>query len=856
MTANDPIRPIQPLTEFAQKYEIYNGSNAGITRASHGYKSVHTPVSPRRADESQRRKQWKDAISKYQSDSFERFPVEWVRALGAYIPTANADFASDWGKAELHNSIHPLIDYRQWETFEGCLMNYPPPLIDNGDPGSGFMVAKNKIVWDVLEPVLQLASRYLDNAHLWMWWDALLSEANSSNKRTEQSPYESDVQNLRFWMRKPEEVYKQTVQVKDLLRDMGGQWFFNLRSGFRNPTNGGLQEGSWLGVTLRAGGPGKGSITLSAELEPDRVMLVNYCASILTHEIAVFKSDRYPIMSNTYGLMLTMFNADFPFPGTHQARGLVQYLPPGKELEPHTQVRSLVSIEWMRMLLCDKFWDHYVNRYGGAALIPDAPQADVCMVWNQDKKEEYSSNRKYNDVFILPDCLITPGMPHGQKIAYQVANMRRNMQRQARDKLNSTLSTLPPIEGGPAHQAPGGPQAPGAPQAHETEQIHGGFVIQLSQGQGALTLAPRAPTPTLLYETPNDVPKPLTISEMETAARIAAHLRYFRNLLGLHCIATCAEDALWFHLAWLAKRRLRRDVSFKDWGYFLRVCNESGKMLSWNPETKLVRALKEGWESQEPAQSPLPHHTKDEVNFNTQEDLRVAINAVMKYTFDCSSNDRPDRVTWYDEDQLTYDFSVTMERPGTKLADFNYICLRTGPAGCIQYNAPNNVYKMVCDVDSYARTLSETTDIGTILPKDEVRNAINMAFDAIDMAETDIFQHPRRLLIDNGDWWEQALLQLLPEYFSIVPGENENLIAFTFIHVHPLESLRTLISRVQDVAVNAFIKTYFENPAAKRKIWPLELRKLYNDHQNDESLRISLPRTFFTRFTLKNDFYT
>jgi hypothetical protein len=73
---------------------------------------------------------------------------------------------------------------------------------------------------------------------------------------------------------------------------------------------------------------------------------------------------------------------------------------------------------------------------------------------------------------------------------------------------------------------------------------------------------------------------------------------------------------------------------------------------------------------------------------------------------------------------------------------------------------------MVSDVDSYARTLSETTDIGTILPKDEVRNAINMAFDAIDMAETDIFQHPRRLLIDNGDWWEQALLQLLPEYFS------------------------------------------------------------------------------------------
>ncbi|OBT75508.1 hypothetical protein VF21_04917 [Pseudogymnoascus sp. 05NY08] len=656
--------------------------------------------------------------------------------------------------------------------------------------------------------------------------------------------------------------------------EMKGQWFFNLRSGSRNPTNGGL-PGGWLGATVEVGGPGKGSITLNAELiralltkdltEPERVMLVNFGASILTHEIAhaadkhyrercdprkpvedlslpepyfedealnelgnsmeqnVFKSVRYEIMSNTYGLMLMMFNSNFPSPGIHQAGRLSQYLPPGKELEPHAQVRSLVSIEWMRMLLSDEFWNHYVNRYGGDALIPDAPQADICMIWNPDKKMEYSSNLKENDVFIEPDCLITPGMPHGQKIAYKVANMRRNMQRQARDKLK-----------------------------------------EISQGQGAPTLAPRAPTPDLLYVSPVDVPRPLTISEMETATRIAGYLRRFQNLLGLHCIATCTEDALWFHLSRLVRRRLRQKVkvSFEDWGYFLRVCNESGKMLSWNPETKLVRALKEGWESQEPAQSPLPHRRRNEGNFNTPEDLQVAIDAVMMYTFDCSSNDRPNRVTWYDEDQLTYDFSVKQKQPGTKVGDFKWICLKyfstswtTGPVGCIQYNAPNNLNKMHRNVDSYARGLSETTDIGTILPRDEVRNTINTAFDAVDMAETDIFQHPRRLLIDSEDWWEQALLQLLPAYFSIVPGENEDLIAFTFKHFHSLESLFTLLSGEQVDAVYTFMKTYFENPAAKRKIWPLELRKLYNNHQNDESLRINLPRAFFTSFALINDIF-
>lgn len=147
--------------------------------------------------------------------------------------------------------------------------------------------AENKIVWDVIEPILQLTSHYLDNAHLWPWyvqycvrgfwsyrwadkhllrWDALLSDANSDNKRTEQSPHNTREQNLHFRVRKPEEASKQTEQVKELLRAMSGHWFLKMRSMFRNPTNGGPMETHWLGVTTALGGPGKGSITLSSEL--------------------------------------------------------------------------------------------------------------------------------------------------------------------------------------------------------------------------------------------------------------------------------------------------------------------------------------------------------------------------------------------------------------------------------------------------------------------------------------------------------------------------------------------------------------------------------------------------------------
>lgn len=134
MATNHRNGPIRPLTEFAQKYGIYKGGMRGVPNVLQGYKSGHTPISARRADESLARRRWKDALAEYHSYTLKGFPMEWARALRAYIPTANTDFAGDWPKAELGNPIHPLIDLRQWETLNGCLMNYPPPCMGNGLP--------------------------------------------------------------------------------------------------------------------------------------------------------------------------------------------------------------------------------------------------------------------------------------------------------------------------------------------------------------------------------------------------------------------------------------------------------------------------------------------------------------------------------------------------------------------------------------------------------------------------------------------------------------------------------------------------------------------------------------------------
>lgn len=69
--------------------------------------------------------------------------MEWMRALRAYVPTADEDFASDWAKIELNNPIHPLFDFDQWETLDACIKSYPPPVIGDGHPG--FMVVSEPL---------------------------------------------------------------------------------------------------------------------------------------------------------------------------------------------------------------------------------------------------------------------------------------------------------------------------------------------------------------------------------------------------------------------------------------------------------------------------------------------------------------------------------------------------------------------------------------------------------------------------------------------------------------------------------------------------------------------------------------
>lgn len=281
-----------------------------------------------------------------------------------------------------------------------------------------------------------------------------------------------------------------------------------------------------------------------------------------------------------------MFDATFPYPGINKDGGDIKYLPPGKELEPHTDVRKLVSIEWMRLFLDADFWDYHILRYGENTLVPDDPVAVRLVFWNQDENAEGNLHFIKNAA-VHPNVEIGPNLSPGDKRVLTILNTRRSMHRLARDRLLEVVG-VPPVQGqSPAPEAPqaqgteqnqGGPQAEGQPPAAGPE----GQEVPPEAPAPAPAPEPRdPPTPTSAYELPDDPPPVSTASMVAAANKIATYLKQFRNRLGLHVVATCTEDALWFHLAYLVQASKGPVITAEEWKFFLGACNSTGAMLRY-----------------------------------------------------------------------------------------------------------------------------------------------------------------------------------------------------------------------------------------------------------------------------------
>ncbi|KFY86445.1 hypothetical protein V500_07634 [Pseudogymnoascus sp. VKM F-4518 (FW-2643)] len=131
---------------------------------------------------------------------------------------------------KLDNPIHPILALRHWRSRESIPANRAFWRIGNGRPG--YWEAHNPFVWEILEPILKLASQFLINSHISHWWDTLLH----GERRVFESPF---MNGLRTIHRRPVEVfYANRGQVRSELAEASGLMSFGIESGVVNVSTG------------------------------------------------------------------------------------------------------------------------------------------------------------------------------------------------------------------------------------------------------------------------------------------------------------------------------------------------------------------------------------------------------------------------------------------------------------------------------------------------------------------------------------------------------------------------------------------------------------------------------------------
>src|SRR5690349_17488762 len=187
------------------------------------------------------------------------------------------------------------------------------------------------------------------------------------------------------------------------------------------------------------------------------------------------KTNTAPIVPRGSGQPVMVVNLDFPFPNHHRSvAGHKEYLPRGREFETQSQLRSLMSIEWMRLLLLPQFWTFHVGRFGGDAIGQNPPVAQRPVIWHNKVLaigEELIANL---DTELPPNEEILPEMPPEDRYVLAIRNERKDIQRRARDGLRLALTKYragkdggfnPVMPQPPSYQETGGPYGAGGAQA-------------------------------------------------------------------------------------------------------------------------------------------------------------------------------------------------------------------------------------------------------------------------------------------------------------------------------------------------------------------------------------------------------
>lgn len=181
------------------------------------------------------------------------------------------------------------------------------------------------------------------------------------------------------------------------------------------------------------------------------------------------------------------------------------------------------------------------------------------------------------------------------------------------------------------------------------------------------------------------------------------------------------------------------------------------------------------------------------------------------------------------------------------------------------------MHRMLPELFEHTVALSETTDVGTIVPIEHIKMICNKAIKNLS-EDSDWVEFPRHQLGEDAQWWRKVLSELYPDHYlwvhssvsralqrelkhfltmfrgRIVPSENSEgfIVVFTFRNLIKGDQLQAVLSEAQVDALSTFIGNYRSVPGYKSAVWPRELREMYNKSQPDEATRINLPRAFLS----------
>ncbi|OWP02859.1 hypothetical protein B2J93_3439 [Marssonina coronariae] len=185
-----PSNPTRPLTAWARKYGQFSPTN---------HKSGYTPTEYRFPVLGATNQSPEAQYEEFQKRKLFGFTTRELAQLDC-LPTRELK------PSTLASHIMPILRRENWEQAPlqpDFSRSNLYPLAD----GRGMWSAHNDVVWDVLEPILILASKFIGSAYVLPWFDALLRSERKEIPDWRKRPEDQNRTDVRYFEPRPTDQF-------------------------------------------------------------------------------------------------------------------------------------------------------------------------------------------------------------------------------------------------------------------------------------------------------------------------------------------------------------------------------------------------------------------------------------------------------------------------------------------------------------------------------------------------------------------------------------------------------------------------------------------------------------------------